>query len=112
MKIISTKGINKKVFENKTLLSGRYFDLIKKNALKHNPGIEVIMSICIGLDLGGQVSERLLESAGHTLNAALPSHLVYKKFLHSFRGQSVYDCNEFLRALDLPALSKREYVGV
>jgi len=110
-KIISHKGINKKVFEDKTLLSGKYYDLIKSNGIKGNPSIEAVMSICIGLDLGGRTSEQLLEKAGHKLNDS-PLHVVYRKFLNNFRGRSLYECNEILGGFALPLISKKEYIQV
>jgi len=107
-KIISQKGVNKKVFEDKTLLSGKYYDLIKSNSIKGNPSIETVMSICIGLDLGSRISEQLLEKAGHKLNDS-PLHVVYRKFLSNFRGRSLYECNEILGGFSLPLISKKEY---
>jgi hypothetical protein len=80
------------------------FERIRDNQLTA-PKIETVMSICLGLDLGGQIGELLLERAGHKLNASLP-HTVYRKLLYSLRGKTIYDYNEVLEALSLPPLTK------
>lgn len=104
---IKRKGYNKSVFTEKTLLSGKTFDRIKKNEL-NNPTLETVMAICIGLELSPSYSEELLRLAGFTLSNS-PQQLAYKKLLHSYRGHSIYECNEVLEALGLSPLCAKAY---
>ena len=108
-KIIKQKGMNRQVFQDKTLLSSSVYDRIKNDALETNPKIETAMSICIGLSLSGSQAEKLLEKAGHKLNDS-PLHIVYKNFLYSLRGRTIYEYNEILGGLGLPPLSKKHFV--
>jgi len=109
--IIQQKRMNKQIFLNKTLLSPSVYDRIKNNSFVANPKIETVMSICIGLSLSGSQSERLLEKAGHKLNDS-PLHVVYKSFLSTLRGRTIYEYNEILGGFGLPLLSKKALVVV
>jgi len=109
-KLIRHKKVNKQIFADRTLLSDAYFDRIKNNRLKTNPDIETVMAICIGLDLDGKIGEELLEKAGHKLNYS-QLHVIYRKFLYSLKGYSIYQCNEILEAYGFKSLSKKEYAG-
>lgn len=104
---IQRKGYNKIIFADKTLLSEKTFDRIKNNQL-NNPTLETVMAICIGLELSPPYSEELLKAAGFTLNNS-PQQLAYKKLLHSYRGHSLYECNEVLGALGLSPICGKAY---
>jgi len=107
-RIFRQKKLNRQTFANKTLLSDAYFDRIKNNRLPANPDIETAMAICIGLDLNGKLGEELLEKAGHKLNNS-QLHVIYRKFLYSLKGYSIYQCNEILEAFGFKPLVKKEY---
>ena len=104
---IKRKGYNKVVFIEKTLLSGKTYDRIKNNEL-NNPTLETVVAICIGLELSPTYSEEILRLAGYTLNNT-PQQLAYKKLIHSYRGHSIYECNEVLEALGLSPLCAKAY---
>lgn len=104
---IKRKGYNKVVFIEKTLLSGKTYDRIKNNEL-NNPTLETVVAICIGLELSPTYSEEILRLAGYTLNNT-PQQLAYKKLIHSYRGHSIYECNEVLEALRLSPLCAKAY---
>jgi hypothetical protein len=64
------------------------------------------MQFAVGLSLGGPLGEQLLELAGYKLNA---SQLAYKKILYSYRGHSIYECDEVLTALGLQSILPKQY---
>jgi len=110
-RIFRQKKLNRQTFADKTLLSDAYFDRIKNNRLPSNPDVETVMAICIGLDLDGKLGEELLEKAGHKLNNS-QLHVIYRKFLYSLKGRSIYQCNEILEAFGFKPLIKRNMQGV
>jgi hypothetical protein len=61
------------------------------------------MALCLGLQLGLEDSERLLERAGYRLNTS-PLHLAYRKLLACRSGHDLDSCNELLEALGLPTI--------
>jgi hypothetical protein len=61
------------------------------------------MAICIGLELGIEQGEPLLEIAGYKLGKS-HLHRAYRKILSSLKGHSIYECDEFLNTLDLPPI--------
>jgi hypothetical protein len=103
--IIRHKGYNRKVFTEKTRLSTKTYDRIMRDDIP-TPSLQTAMSVCIGLQLGLEQGERLLEKAGFRLNSS-PLHMTYRKLLGSPVGHSVKSSNEVLRALRLPTLQKR-----
>ena len=109
-KFIRKKGLNRQVFQDKTLLSSTMYDRIRNNDFEANPKIETVMSLCIGLSLSGSQAEQLLEKAGHKLNDS-PLHIVYRSFLNTLRGRSIYEYNEILKGFGMPLLSNKAYVN-
>jgi len=92
-------------FVEKTLLSeGMYKRLLRKTVIR--PTFQTVMQFCVGLSLGGILSEQLLELAGYKLNA---QQLAYKKILHSYCGHSIYECDEILVALGNPSIIPGQY---
>lgn len=102
---VERKGINKASFCKKTLLSERTFERIKSNSLSKNPRPETVMKVCIGLDLGLEYGESLFEKAGYKLEGS-DLFLAYKNILLSCKSYSIYECDEILELLNLPALVK------
>ena len=103
---IDRNGINKSAFQTLTLLSGKTYDRIKTNTMPDKPDIETPMAI--GLELGGLLGEELVERAGHKLTDIL-LHQAYRKLLNVFKGQSIFECNEALLALNLKPIREKEY---
>jgi DNA-binding phage protein len=99
---IRRRGYNKVVFCMKTHLSSKTYERIMSDELP-NPALETVMAICLGLQLGIDDSERLLERAGFKLNAS-PLHLAYCKLLACRVGHDLDACNELLEALGLPII--------
>jgi hypothetical protein len=97
--------MNKTVFCNKTLLSGKTYDRIKHNRLD-DPSLETVMSVCIGLELGMSYGESLLAKGGYLLSTS-PRKTAYKMLLYSYKGHSILECDELLEALNFPLLARR-----
>ena len=109
-KYISGKKINKAQFQTLTLLSEKMYTRIRDNKLP-KPHLETAMAIAIGLKLGPHLGEGLIEKAGYKLNDS-PLHRTYKKLLTVFKGQSIYECNKVLEALNFKPLCGKEYLDV
>ncbi len=104
---IERKGVSRADFAEKTLLSGKIYDRIRSGELT-NPKLQTVIQICIGLELGGVLGEHLLSLAGYTLNNT-PQQLAYKNILHAYRGHSIYECDEILKALGITSIIPKEY---
>jgi hypothetical protein len=102
---IERLGLTRKEFCDKTLLSEKSFDRIRDNNAG-KPGLDTVMRICIGLELGGILGEQLLELAGYKLNAA---EIAYKKLLYSYKGHDIWECDEVLCALGLQSILPKQY---
>ncbi len=96
---IEAKGYNRVVFAQKTLLSEKTYDRLKKNEV-HTPSLDTVMAICIGLKFTPAMCEELLKKAGFVLGNS-PQHVAFKKLIYCFNGHSIYECNEVLEALGL-----------
>ncbi|TWT11280.1 XRE family transcriptional regulator [Streptococcus sp. sy004] len=66
---------------------------------KMKPTIEMVVAICIGLSLPYRFSERLLQSAFHSLWMGNPLHLLYEEFLRiaTSPNVTVESCNRLLK---------------
>jgi hypothetical protein len=99
----------KETFRERTLLSDKYFDLIKSRRAPR-PDLETVMAICVGLNLGVLHGEPLLKIAGFDLASSSDRlHRVYRVLICTFHKNSIYDCNEVLIALGLPPLKAKAY---
>jgi len=108
---IKRKGYNKKVFYEKTLLSGKTYDRIKSNKLANpNPTLETVMAVCIGLELGITYGIQLLEAAGYKLSNS-PLHCAYHQLLATCCGKDIFKCNEILMKLGFQPIKKVEYLS-
>ena len=102
--------IKPKEFCDRTLLSEKVYERLRdKNYHGRNPELQTVLQICIGLNLGGVLSEQLLELAGYKLTA---QQLAYKKILYCYCGHSIYECDEVLTALGLPSILPKQYRAV
>ena len=102
----------KETFRERTLLSDKMFDRIKKGEVL-NPEIETVMAICMGLNLGAAHGIPLLRSAGYDLtDTQSPILISYMKLLASPEVKDIFQCNEILEALNLKPLCEKEYRAV
>lgn len=104
MEAIKFVKANKAVFCEKTMLSEKTYERLETNKMP-KPTLETVMCICIGLSLGINISNQLLNAAGYELNNT-PQQVAYKAFLTSFVGHTLYECDEALKALGLSPLIK------
>jgi hypothetical protein len=102
---IERLGLSRQEFCEKTLLSEKTYERIRNNNLR-DPKLQTVMQFAVGLSLGGPLGEQLLELAGYKLNN---SQLAYKKILYSYRGHSIYECDEVLTALGLQSILPKQY---
>jgi hypothetical protein len=102
---IRRKGYNRQVFVEKTRLSARTYDRIMDDEMPV-PLLDTVMAICLGLHLGPEHSERLLEKAGYRLNSS-PLHMAYRKLLNDRSEQTIEKYNEALVALGLRPIRLR-----
>jgi hypothetical protein len=101
--------IYKETFRERTLLSDKYFDLIKSRRLP-KPDLESVMALCVGLNLGVIHGEPLLKIAGYDLaSSSEPLYRVYRVLICTYHKHTIYECNEVLLALGLPPLKARAY---
>ncbi len=92
--IIESKGMSKSHFCSATGLGEEVYRKAKKNN-DTTPNLRTIVAFACGLDLGIEVTERLLQSAGHAFNDS-DEHQTLKFCITSFSGCSLEECNEFL----------------
>ena len=103
--LIIQTNCGRKEFCEKTLLSERSFYRVMNDQFPY-PTRATVMLICVGLALGGIVSERLLELAGFHLNFML---IGYKKALYELCGRTVYECDEIFVSMGLPSILPKPY---
>jgi hypothetical protein len=103
---IERLGYNQVVFTEKTLLDERQFRKIKSDTLK-KVRFDTAIAICVGLDLGLEYGEPLLAKADIILNSS--DMIPYKMLLCFHRGQSIYECNEFLTEIGARLIRERAY---
>jgi transcriptional regulator with XRE-family HTH domain len=102
------KGIRyRSEFTERTLLSEKTVQRIV-NDDSFKPGIDTVMAVAVGLDLGFPESERLFASAGYALEGPVRNR-VFKKVLLSFHGHDIFSCNEALEALGEPPINETAY---
>jgi hypothetical protein len=105
MSHVERLGLSRKDFCDKTLLSDKTYDRIKAKNIGRVT-LQTVMQIAIGLELGGLLGEQLVELAGYRLTA---KEIGYKKVLYSYRGHSIYECDEVLTALGLDSIIPKQY---
>jgi len=66
-----------------------------------------VVAICVGLKLHPILSADLIRKAGLGFNLS-EEHLAYQILLGSLTHNSIYECNDYLRAVGVPPLGKEE----
>lgn len=86
-------GLNQVIFSERTLLDDRQYRKYKSGTALR-PTFDTVMAICVGLDLGLEYGEHLIDKAGYSLNGA--DRLPYRMLLAFYRGHNILECNEYL----------------
>jgi hypothetical protein len=79
-----------------------------RNDLRYKSKLETVIAICIGLQLHPILSTDLVGKAGFALKPFDEEHIIYQMLLTSYYQNSIYECNEILRANNCKALGKEE----
>lgn len=92
--IIESKGMSKSHFCSATGLGEEVYRKAQKNH-DTTPNMRTIIAFARGLDLGIEVTEKLLQSAGHAFNDS-DEHQALRFCITNFSGCPLEECNEFL----------------
>ncbi len=90
--------------EEKSLINAKTIQRMRNNE-KHDTKLPTVVAICIGLQLNPILSADMLKKAGHTFRID-EEHVTYQMLLASYYQNSIYECNEILRANNCKPLSK------
>ena len=66
-----------------------------------------VVALCVGLKLHPILASDLVRKAGLSFNHS-EEHLAYQILLGTMTHNSIYECNEYLRAVGIPPLGKEE----
>lgn len=101
--LIQQKGWSEKELCEKCLLDRPRFTAIKHldddAASTHNVTLQVLVALCIGMQLNITVSEQLLALRGYALSKRNPIHNAYRYLIERCSGISIDDANELLTEL-------------
>lgn len=96
--LIQQKGWSEKELCEKCLLDRPRFTAIKHlnddAASTHNVTLQVLVALCIGMQLNITVSEQLLALRGYALSKRNPVHNAYRYLIERCSGISIDDANE------------------
>lgn len=85
-------------------LSTRHIQRLRKDD-SQNATMETIVQLCIGMKLPTQLAMHLVEKSGNSFRAN-DKDFAYQFLLMGYNQQSLYDCNEFLKGVNLPLLGR------
>lgn len=101
--LIQQKGWSEKELCEKCLLDRPRFTAVKHlnddAASTHNVTLQVLVALCIGMQLNITVSEQLLALRGYALSKRNPIHNAYRYLIERCSGISIDDANELLTEL-------------
>lgn len=101
--LMQQKGWSEKELCEKCLLDRPRFTAIKHldddAASTHNVTLQVLVALCIGMQLNITVSEQLLALRGYALSKRNPIHNAYRYLIERCSGISIDDANELLTEL-------------
>ena len=104
--IIESKGMSKSHFCSATGLGEEVYRKAKNNN-DTTPSLRTIIAFARGLDLGIEVTERLLQSAGHAFNDS-DEHQALRFCVTNFSGCPLEECNEFLTSYGYAPLGTQQ----
>jgi len=103
--IMQTQKWNSNIFTRNTLLGEPVYSRIKSGQLLR-PDVRTVVAVCVGLDLDTVLAMELLSSAGHVLTDSHEHH-AYFYIIHSCRGESIHERNEFLKKVGVTPLGTK-----
>jgi len=92
--------------EEKSLVNNKTIQRMRNDDRKQHK-LPTVVAVCIGLQLNPVLSADLIKKAGHTFRID-EEHIIYQMLLNSYYQNSIYECNEILRANNCKPLSKEE----
>ncbi len=104
--IIQSRGLSKSHFCLLTGLGEEVYRKAEKN-IATAPSLRTIVAFSCGLDLDLQTTEKLLQLAGHAFNDS-PEHQALKFCITGFSGQSIAECNDFLKSYEYQPLGTQQ----
>ena len=104
--IIQSRGLSKPHFCLLTELGEEVYRKAEKN-IATAPSLRTIVAFSRGLDLDLQTTEKLLQLAGHAFNDSL-EHQALKFCITGFSGQSIAECNDFLKSYGYQPLGTQQ----
>lgn len=87
--------------------------LISEGMIRHykkerrEPKLSSVVSLCVGLQLPAQLGMDLVTKAGFSFKPT-ETHTAYWTIILTMTQNSIYECNEMLRAMNIPELGKEE----
>jgi hypothetical protein len=103
--IMQTKKWNSAIFCDKTQLNEVVYSRAKNNH-ESLPDIRTCITICAGLDLDIELTNRLLALAGHALSNSV-EHQAYGFIITSFAGKNLDERNAFLKLIGVTTLGSK-----
>ena len=92
--------------EEKSLINTKTIQRIR-NDERYQPKLATVVALCIGMQLSPILSNDMITKAG-TLFRISEEDIIYQMLLHSYYRNSIYECNEILRANNFKPLCKED----
>ncbi|MDP3057843.1 MAG: hypothetical protein Q8N36_00060 [bacterium] len=92
--------------EEKSLINAKTIQRMR-NEGGYQPKLPTVVAICIGMKLSPILSADMIRKAGISFRVS-EEHIIFQMLLNSHYQNSIYECNEILRATNCKALSKEE----
>ena len=104
--ILQARGISKSHFCSATGLGEEVYRKAEKN-INTRPSMRTIIAIARGLDLDIEMTEKLLQLAGHAFDES-DEHRALRFCVTGFPGGTIEEANEFLESYDIKPLGTQE----
>ena len=92
--------------EEKSLINAKTIQRMRNNEA-YDAKLPSIVAVCIGLQLNPILSADMIKKAGHAFKID-EAHIIYQMLLNSHYRNSIYECNEILRANNCKPLGREE----
>jgi hypothetical protein len=92
--------------EEKSLINTKTIQRIR-NDERYQPKLATAVALCIGMQLSPILSRDMITKAGISFRIS-EEHIIYQMLLNSYYQNSIYECNEILRANNFKPLSTEE----
>jgi len=99
-------GITVDVLAEKSLVSTKTIQRMRSNA-KNDANLPTVVAVCIGLQLSPILSADMVRKSGNVFIID-EEHIIYQMLLNSHYQNSIYECNEILRANNCKPLGREE----